>query len=133
MSEQNTVATQEATQPESSEPGKTFTQEDVNRIVQERLARERNRVPSDAEKTLEEREKAVAARERESADKAVRKSKNIPEEVYEALNCASEDAFNKSLEILSPYFQKAREPIFNAVGPTNGTNTDSVRAAMGLK
>ena len=51
-----------------------------------------------------------------------------------ALNpCASEDAFNKSLEILSPYFQKAREPIFNAVGPTNGTNTDSVRAAMGLK
>ena len=51
------MATQEATQPESSEPGKTFTQEDVNRIVQERLARERNRVPSDAEKTLEEREK----------------------------------------------------------------------------
>lgn len=90
MSEQNTVATQEATQPESSEPGKTFTQEDVNRIVQERLARERNRVPSDAEKTLEEREKAVAAREREIAYKAVMKSKNIPEEVYEALNCASE-------------------------------------------
>lgn len=113
---------------------KTFTQEEVNKIVQDRLARERNKTPLETEKALEEREKVIAAKEREIAFKAVMKTKGIPEEVYEALNCTSEDTFNKSLEILSPYIQKSKEPIFNAIGPTGGLmGNDSIRLAMGLK
>lgn len=115
---------------------KTFTQEDVNRIVQERLSRERNKgVPDqDQIKSLEEREKALTAREQAIARKATLKSKNIPEEVYEALNCTSEESFNKSLEILGPYFQKLGEPILNPVGPTKGNEAgnDPIRKAMGL-
>ena len=113
---------------------KTFTQEEVNKIVQERLAREKGKTPLEAGKALEEREKAVAAKEREISFKATMKAKGIPEEVYEALNCTSEEVFNKSLEILSPYIQKSKEPILNAVGPTSGSaGNDSIRAAMGLK
>lgn len=113
---------------------KTFTQEEVNRIVQERLSRERSKTPSEIEKALEAREKALEARERESAFRSTLKAKNIPEEVYEALNCTSEETFNKSLEILGPYFQKANEPILNAVGPANGPALgDPIRNAMGLK
>lgn len=116
---------------------KTFTQEEVNRIVQERLSRERSKGTSEQEqlKSLEEREKALAVKEQTFARKAVLKSKNIPEEVYEALNCTSEETFNKSLEILSPYIDKLKEPIRNAVGPINrgAAGNDSIRVAMGLK
>ena len=113
---------------------KTFTQEEVNKIVQDRLAREKGKAPSEAEKALEEREKAVASKEREISFKATMKAKGIPEEVYDALNCTSEDTFNKSLEILSPYILQSKEPIRNAVGPTSGSaGNDSIRAAMGLK
>lgn len=113
---------------------KMFTQEDVNRIVQDRLSRERGKQPTEAEKLLAEREKAVAAKEQEISFKAIMKTKNIPEEIYEALNCTSEETFNKALEILSPYFQKLNEPIVNAVGPTGGNVAgDAIRIAMGLK
>lgn len=113
---------------------KTFTQEEVNRIVQERLSREKNKTPSEVERSLEEREKALAAREQEITFKAALRDRDIPEDVYEALNCTSEETFNKSLEILSPYFQRANEPILNAVAPTTGnTSTDDIRRVMGLK
>lgn len=133
---ENSQVNNQVNNPEvnSGNTDKTFTQEEVNKIVQERLARERSKTPSEVEKALEEREKALEARERESAFKATLKAKNIPEEVYEALNCTSEETFNKSLEILSPYFQKLNEPILNPVGPTtNVSHTDSIRKAMGLK
>ena len=41
--------------------GRTFTQDDVNRIVSERLAHEREKLQASAKDT--EREKALAARE----------------------------------------------------------------------
>lgn len=51
-----------------AQEGKTFTQEEVNEIVQRRLAREREKLAaesenSEAEKKLMEREKAVLHRE----------------------------------------------------------------------
>ena len=104
---------QETTVEDTGKNEKTFTQEDVNRIVQER---------------------ELAQKEQEIAFKAVLDSKGIPKEIYEALNCTSEEAFNKSIEILEPYFQKLKEPIRNAVGPTRGAiHVDPIRKAMGLK
>lgn len=117
---------------------KTFTQEEVNRIVQDRLSRERNKSQPETEiklQELAEREKALEAREREASYRAILRKKDIPDEVYEALNCTSDEAFNKALEILNPYFQRAKEPFMNPVGPTTGGNgvMGSIRAAMGLK
>ena len=111
-----------------------FTQEEVDKIVQARLARVKGNEPTASEKSLEEREKAIAAKERSFTHKAILKEKNIPEEVYEALNCTSDETFNKAIEILGPYFQRLNEPIMNPVGPTGGSvdSWDSIRKAMGL-
>ena len=113
---------------------KMFTQEEVDKIVQARLARVKGNEPTAAEKSLEERERAVAAKEHSFAHKATLKEKNIPEEVYEALNCTSDETFNKSVEILGPYFQRLNEPIMNPVTTVRntGNNGDSIRKAMGL-
>lgn len=43
--------------------GKTFTQEDVNRIVAERLAKERAKGSKDTDSELDQREKDLSARE----------------------------------------------------------------------
>lgn len=130
----DTVNTTQETTASGAGNDRTFTQEEVNRIVQDRLSRERSKTPSETEKTLQEREAALAKREREIAFKAVMKEKDIPEEVYEALNCTSEETFNKALEILSPYFQKAKEPIRHPVAGTRSSGSfDSIRKAMGLK
>lgn len=117
---------------------RTFTQEEVNRIVQDRLLRERNKFQPETDVKLQElaeREKALEAREREAEYRAILRKKDIPDEVYEALNCTSDEAFNKALEILNPYFQRAKEPFMNPVGPTTGRNdvVGSIRAAMGIK
>ena len=62
MSEE--VNTQQQTQQDptpGAKGGRTFTQDDVNRIVSERLAHEREKLQASARDT--EREKALAARE----------------------------------------------------------------------
>lgn len=110
-----------------------FTQEEVDKIVQARLSRGKEKEPTAAEKALADREKAIADKERAFAHKAILKEKKIPEEVYEALNCTSDETFNKSIEILSPYFQKLEEPIMNPVYKTGSVSIgDSIRKAMGL-
>lgn len=111
-----------------------FTQAEVDSIVQARLSRSKEKEPTAAEKALADREKAIAAKEKAHERKAALRDKKLPEEIYDALNCTSDEAFNKSLEILGPYFQKLSEPIANPVGPTGGTDLaeDSIRKAMGL-
>lgn len=111
-----------------------FTQAEVDNIVQARLSRGKEKEPSEAEKALADREKAIAAKEKAFAYKAILREKKLPEEIYNALNCTSDEAFNKSLEILGPYFQKLGEPIMNPVGPTKGNEAgnDPIRKAMGL-
>lgn len=110
-----------------------FTQAEVDSIVQARLSRGKEKEPTAAEKALADREKAIADKERAFAHKAILKEKKIPEEVYEALNCTSDETFNKSIEILSPYFQKLEEPIMNPVSKTGSVSIgDSIRKAMGL-
>ena len=92
MEQSTTTATPAADQA----GGKTFSQDDVNRIVHERLARDR-------EKASEE----VSKKEQELADREFRLNsrqklidRGYPESIMEALNCSSEEAFNKALDAL---------------------------------
>lgn len=108
---------------------KTFTQEEVNRIVQERLARVKAAgTLDDRELALQERENALYARE--AADAA-----GLTKEFAEELRGMDKATVDKVIKIVTPYARKASEPIFNAVGPTGGTGSgvDAIRAAMGLK
>ena len=74
----NTLSSESAAQAENnasvggnnSKAEKLFTQEEVNRIVSERIAREREKAqpaePTDRERELMEREAAISARENRS-------------------------------------------------------------------
>lgn len=73
----NTTVAQEqleATQPEenSTQAEKTFTQEEVNKIVSERLAREKSKteaIYTQAMNDIEARENAIAEKEKDFADR----------------------------------------------------------------
>lgn len=104
---------------------RTFTQEEVNRIVQERLARVKTpEEPDQRELDLQKRERALYVRE---AVANAGLDKDLADEFA---------GMDKVIKIIAPMAQRMNEPIFNAVGPTNGTamgSDASIRAAMGLK
>lgn len=117
---------------------KTFTQEDVNRIVQERLSKERNRNNSELEASFEQREKDLKAREfmmtaRESISKA-----GLPANLLDALDKSSPEAFQKALDIVAPMFKKEERPdngyprFTVPMGTGNSCAGDRFRQAFGL-
>ncbi len=124
----NTVENQEPQQ--AAQTGeRTFTQEDVNRIVQERLARVKMPAePDQRELDLQKRERALYARE------AVANA-GLDKELTDEFAGMDKETIDKCLKIIAPYAQKMKEPILNAVGPTGGSGLrdDAIRRAMGLK
>lgn len=76
--------------------GRTFSQEDVNRIVQDRLAKDREK----ASKELDEREQELAKRELRLNSRQKLADKGYPESLLDALDCSSEEAFDKALGII---------------------------------
>lgn len=132
MSETGTsTQTQQQIQQTGKEPGsetRTFTQDEVNRIVQERLARVKAPgEPSAKELELQQRENTLYIREQII-------EKGLPSELCESLKGLDKETADKCIEIISPYVNKAAEPIHNPVRRTNGTGTsgDAIRRAMGL-
>lgn len=65
---------------------RTFTQDDVNRIVQDRLAKDREK----ASKELGEREQELAQREFRLNSRQKLADKGYPETLLDALNCSSD-------------------------------------------
>ena len=136
MSEQNVTTGNDQQEPQAQqtgtqgEGGKTFTQEEVNRIVQERLARVKTaQEPAARELELEKRENAIYLREQIT-------TQGLPDNLLEEMQGMDKATIDKCLKILAPYAKKASEPILNAVGPTAGgtqSESDAIRKAMGLK
>lgn len=79
------------------EGGKTFTQEDVNRIVSERLARDRadRAVPS----LGDEREKALKAREARLDCWDYLNSKKLPAALLDILDCSDVEKFKAAVGV----------------------------------
>ncbi|MCR2049989.1 hypothetical protein NSB25_22320 [Acetatifactor muris] len=75
---------------------RTFSQEDVNRIVQDRLAKDREK----ASKELDGREQELAQREFRLNSRQKLIDRGYPESILEALNCGSEKEFDKALDII---------------------------------
>ena len=75
---------------------RTFTQDDVNRIVQDRLAKDREK----ASKELSEKEQELSKREFRLNSRQKLINKGYPESLLDALNCSSEEAFDKALGII---------------------------------
>lgn len=148
MNTENTNMEQNAnaTPAEATGGQKTFSQEDVNRIVQERLAKDRAKASEDISK----KEKELADREFRLNSRQKLIDRGYPESILDALNCSSEEAFNKSLDALDNLLKergstakdkKIRDNTasfakFTApVSPRSGwkQDIDPFRKAMGLK
>jgi len=115
---------------------RTFTQEDVNRIIQERLAKEKGKGSEELEKRAAELDK------RERRMNAVQKLRDnkLPDYLVDALNMDSDDAFENSMEIIKKMKGESAEGVLigtgNPIGAVTGRNInlkkDLIQEAFGL-
>ena len=111
---------------------KTFTQEQVNAIVSERLARERAKLESNIvsrEQQLQHREFLLEAKETLQA-------KGLPASLLDALNTSSKEAFEKSLSLIDEHKNTLRPtppPYASGTGSANLMGgADILRQGFGL-
>lgn len=113
---------------------RTFTQDDVNRIVQERLAKEKGKGSEDLDKRAAELDK----RERRmNAIDELRKN-DLPDYLVDALNMETDEAFQNSMEAI----KKMKGESTNApgvvigkgdpIGTVKNGGGDDLREAFGL-
>lgn len=103
MSEE--INTQQQTQQDptpGAKGGRTFTQDDVNRIVSERLAHEREKLQASARDT--EREKALAAREARLDCREYLDAQGYPAALLDVLDSSDTDRFKTAVEKLVQTF-----------------------------
>lgn len=75
---------------------RTFSQEDVNRIVQDRLAKDRAK----SSEEITKREQELLQREFRLNSRQKLIDRGYPENILDALNCSSEEAFDNALDII---------------------------------
>lgn len=121
---------------------KTFTQDDVNRIVQDRLAKDRAK----ASEELGKREQELNDREFRLNSRQKLIDRGYPESIIDALNCSSEEAFNKALDIIDSLIkertpdkeqeqleqQRARFTVQMNNSSFSGRREDPIKKAMNL-
>lgn len=116
-----------------SDTAKTFTQEEVNEIVQRRLAKDRKNRGEDAGKNIEERERALIEKENAAYAKQMFSVNGLPEDLLGIVKGKEQKEVDEIIKILKPYVDKANEPIRNPVSGTGGVvGSDAIREAMGL-
>lgn len=118
------------------EGGKLFTQDDVNRIVSERLARDR--ADRDKPSPEDEREKALKARESRLDCRDYLDSKKLPAALLEVLDCSDVEKFKAAVGVAVekfPAIARADEvpPPYAAGTGTMSMLGDPFAAAFGPK
>lgn len=130
------------TQENSGEGAKTFSQDDVNRIIGERLAKEK--AANDAK--LAQREQELSQRELLLTAKEKISSAGLPAELAEAINMTSAETVDKALQIIQKIVNDSKPaPEIKGVKPADGPRFstgvsggngfgryDPIREAMGL-
>uniref|UniRef100_UPI00272F81DA DUF4355 domain-containing protein n=1 Tax=uncultured Clostridium sp. TaxID=59620 RepID=UPI00272F81DA len=129
----------ESNSNEQNQIEKTFTQEDVDKIIQDRLATEQSKwekrvqdEKTEAEKMakmnseqkakyeeekrnadLERREKEITVRELKATAYEILAKKDLPKELVDILNYSNAEECNKSIETVEKTFQSAVEKVVN--------------------
>ena len=125
------------------EDGKTFTQEEVDRIVQERLARERKKNQVQEPNPLEDRERDLARREAALGARELLTAEGYPVKLAEVIDYKDMDDFKAKYEALKEFLPDPNAPQIVLTRSTNGGgysiggNTESaeeraIREAMRL-
>lgn len=141
------------TENQNQQQEKLFTQDDVNRIVGERLARERSNINAGA---FAEREQSLNQRELKLNAREMLADAGLPKELLNAINCNSKKEMEESINTLKAFYQSSVPAtpqkayvVSTGVGGNNGkaqvwqspfdyssqsdaTDPD-IRKAMGLK
>ncbi len=135
----STEGTQTGT--EGTQGERTFTQEDVNRIVQERLAKEKSKGNGDDE--LNKRAAELDLRERKLTAREKLRENGLPDYLVDALNMNTDEDFQKSMEAILKMKGETKgseqpTPIGkgNLIGRVQGFGTkdnDPIRNAFGLR
>lgn len=115
---------------------KTFTQEELNTIVQDRLAKEKAKY----EKQIADIQRDVVLREKKLQAKEKLSEKGLPAELIDLVRLDNDEAFDTSLELLEKTYKQQNKAqtgtkIQTAYIP-NGNDLvreDPIRSAMGLK
>ena len=119
------------------EDNKTFTQEEVNTIVQDRLAKEKAKY----EKQLEDMQTDVSRREKRLDAQEKLKEKGLPAELVDLVNLDDEKLFNTSLELIErtykqqqpqPQGEETHKSVPYAPRDGGAHHEDPIRKAMGL-
>lgn len=124
MNKPNTEQAQEQNvdSTETGDPaskGKTFTQDEVNRIVSDRLARERSKAEapaSDREQELNVREQNLKCREliADNSDK-------YPQALLKVLDTSDFEKFKTTADALIQHFPNLTQPLRNPPPPALGS------------
>lgn len=88
--------------------GKTFTQDEVNRIISERLAREREKAPVD-----DEREKLLKAREARLDCRDYLDSKKYPAKLLDLLDSSDVEKFKSAADAMVEGFPSIVQPAYD--------------------
>lgn len=129
----NTSTEGTQTNTDGVQQGKTFTQEDVNRIVQERLAKEKSKGSEELDKRAAELDK----RERRmNAVDELRKN-GLPDYLVDALNMETDEVFQQSMEAIKKMKGETAAAQGVIIGSIPGTvkkgGSDNLRDAFGLR
>lgn len=122
-----------AQQENQNQEPRTFTQEEVDEIVRKRLARERKKTDanndqesgSDREKTLEDRELKVMAREKLL-------DAGMPSSLADVLRYSDEKSLEKAMETIKNLDRGVPKSWGERQSSRRNSNVDIYRKAMGL-
>lgn len=146
--ETTTQQTTQAQQPDTTHPedngassGKMFTQEEVNKIVAERLLRERTKAqPTESDQktaALDAKEKELAHREMMSEFKDTLSARGYPKELADVLKGSTPDELKTALRLVDEAFysrSNTEDPDkISGASPTGESADSLLRKAFGLK
>lgn len=127
-------------QTEEQGQEKTFTQEEVNRIIQERLSREKGRADHE---NLEEREKNILQREQKLACREYVLEKGYDADLVDILDTSNVDEFKGRADKLARKMCGDSVRMAEGTGSTGNfqrrhyatakTEDEKIKEAMGLK
>lgn len=147
--ENNNTTTAEAqqatTQPEENgaQSEKTFTQDEVNKIVSDRLAREKAKAENNANENIEttkaelqEREAELSRKENEWECNEYIRNNDFPPELLEVFDTSDAEAFKEKVEKLRFSLKSNSERLKDTGVHTSNNRTlsdDKLKSAFGLK
>ncbi|MBC3804580.1 DUF4355 domain-containing protein [Acetobacterium fimetarium] len=109
--------------------GKTFSQEEVNTIIRDRLAKEKDKT----QKQFEAMEKEFKQKELNLKAKELLSSKGLSLDILDALKYEDEDTLNKSVNLIESIFKTGTKPKYDPAAGGAPDPDQQIREAMGLK